>query len=1156
MSSLQDSSLLKNKYFWIIVIAFILEITFFFVSPYLFESLEGVLVRLFITVTSYIILLLSIAMYFLFMRDEVQKKLQGYREHKQRHKEYSTVINRKLTDLKNRFAEAMRIINNSSIYKSSQRAGYELPWYLVVGKEREGKTSFVESSGLDFPLNINYEKNSEDEENTEQSFQWYFTEDAIFIDVPGHYIEQNDKEGAAIWEALLNLFAKKRWKRPINGIVLTISVETIMAQSEDELDLYAKNLRDRFDEISKAFMSNMPIYLFITKSDLIPGFGEYFSTLSERDKDQILGVTFDDKRDNIDQEAIQPEVVELLKRLKSSIMDKIQQEWDSEARSKILLFPDEFASVLEKLNGFVVRTFSQTRYRQPLMLRGIYFTTVLQGNNLPEQIHNIAEQPRSKKGMFIRNVLTNIVFPEADIIKMDTNYRKKQRVKQSIAFGVAVALVAFATIYWVQDYNERLDRIELLEKTTLEYEDLRDNITNGSDFENVLSTLNKIEELQVGQEENISDNFWQIAYYKPVERNKKIDALYEETLKHVLLPRVEKFIAEQIRVNINDYDLTWESTKAYSMLNNVERREKGFLQAWMAAGWSHLYPNKLNIQNDLNNHWNKLLELGFDSYPLDDGVLTMARNKLLGLGHEALVYKQLKDSAQKQNLPDFRFSQTLGSDAASFRGSDYLIPGFYTKLGYEQMIVGQGRQLIKDFVSNNWVVGYSTQLSEADFNEMYAKVQNYYFIDYKDYWSKALSSLQIPNYKSISEINYQLTSLTSGSSPIIGVLKALKENTMLYTPAEKLQMQANKTDGPIANTAAAIASKNAIKEVSDSTSVTNIRSFFSTYTLLLDENDKPQSKLKTAMAKLNDVYQEMTAIYGSVTPERDAFEIVTNRIAGKHAPIVLQGVSLPLPISKWFDRALKNDWDYLISRTKKHINDRYKKEVMEYYVERIQGRYPLVKTSKKYDIRNDDFEEFFKSDGILDGFYKSYIAPFVMLNTKRHNYQFRSIDGSSMQLSSSFMKQLLVAHDIRKTLFTSKEDTLGVLFYIQPEMLGRRLATMEFHYDDNYIVYEHGLIRSRKLNWPAEGRNDMAKFSMYDLENNKVVELSSDGEWGIFKLIDQFEISKHKQRHGTDSVDITYQKKRYEASYTLTGRGAKIFTNSNPLTQFKLSGDI
>lgn len=1155
MSSMKDTSLFKNRYFWIIVIAFVLELLFFFVSPYLFESLTNIIVRLFITVTSYIVLLLSITVYFLFIRDEVQKRLADKREQKKRYKEYSSTIKGKVDDLKVRFAEAMRIISNASIYKSSKRTGYELPWYLMVGKNEEGKTSFLESSGLDFPLNINYEKNSEEEAIAGQSFQWYFAEDAIFIDMPGYYIEQKNKEDSAVWEALLNLFAKKRWQRPINGIILNVSVETLLTQNSEELDHYAKNLRDRFDEISKAFMSNMPIYLFITKSDLIPGFQEYFSTLSESDKEQILGVTFDEKSENIGQEVIRPEIEALLKRLNSSIMDKIHQEWDSDARTKILLFPDEFSGALEKLNHFVERTFSQTRYRQPLMLRGIYFTTVLQGSSSPVAVQNMPEQ-QTKKGMFIKKALTNVVFPEADIIKMDTNYRKTQRIKQSVAFGIAAFLVFFVTVYWVQDYNARLDRIDLVEKTTLEYEHLRDNISTETDFEQVLSTLNTIESLQHGQEDNISGNIWQIAYYKPDDRNAKIDILYEDALKQILLPRIANFVAEQIRGNIHNYDLTWESTKAYSMLNNIERREKPFLQAWMAAGWSYLYPNKLNVQNDLNAHWNNLLAIGFEAYPIDDETIKIAREKLLGLGHEALVYKQLKDNADKQNIPDFRFSLALGSDATAFRGSDFMIPGFYTKKGYEKVIVGQGRQLIKDLVSNNWVVGYSTELSEADLNEMYAKVQNYYFIDYKDYWSKALASLKIPQYKTISDINYQLTSLTSGNSPIVGVLSSLKENTMLYTPAEQLQMQVDKSENPVGNAAASIASENVMKEESDNTSVKNIRNYFSTYTLLLDDHNKPQPRLKTAMEKLNSVYQEMTAIYGSVTPERDAFEIVSSRIAGKHGPIVMRGVKLPIPVSKWFDRALKNDWEYLLSRTQKYINERYKKEVLEYYLERIEGRYPLVSKSKKYDIRKDDFEEFFKKDGILDSFFDSYVSPFVKLNTKEHTYQFRRIDGSTMYLSKSFMNQLLVAHDIRKALFSSNEEYLTTLLYLQPKMLGRRLSTMEFHYDDHYIVYEHGLVRSQKLNWPAEGQNDIAKFSMYDLDNNKVVELSANGQWGFFKLLEKFNISNHRQRHGTDSVDIKYQKERYEASYTVTGGAAKVFTKNNPLVRFKLKEEI
>ena len=100
MSSMKDTSLFKNRYFWIIVIAFVLELLFFFVSPYLFESLTNIIVRLFITVTSYIVLLLSITVYFLFIRDEVQKRLADKREQKKRYKEYSSTIKGKVDDLK------------------------------------------------------------------------------------------------------------------------------------------------------------------------------------------------------------------------------------------------------------------------------------------------------------------------------------------------------------------------------------------------------------------------------------------------------------------------------------------------------------------------------------------------------------------------------------------------------------------------------------------------------------------------------------------------------------------------------------------------------------------------------------------------------------------------------------------------------------------------------------------------------------------------------------------------------------------------------------------------------------------------------------------------------------------------------------------------
>ena len=129
----------------------------------------------------------------------------------------------------------------------------------------------------------------------------------------------------------------------------------------------------------------------------------------------------------------------------------MNKEWDTNARSKILLFCNEFTVLFEKLNMFVDIGFAQTRYRKPLMLRGIYFTSVPSNNNLP-QVQEFEESSlasiEAKKGMFIQKLLSDIIFPEADIIKMDTNYKKNQRLKHLGAIAASILIVGITTVYW------------------------------------------------------------------------------------------------------------------------------------------------------------------------------------------------------------------------------------------------------------------------------------------------------------------------------------------------------------------------------------------------------------------------------------------------------------------------------------------------------------------------------------------------------------------------------------------------------------------------------------------------------------------------------------------------------------------------------------
>ena len=180
------------------------------------------------------------------------------------------IITQKVNDLNSKLKNAIKIIKKSSIYKYKRKVNYELPWYMVIGNNNEGKTTLLETSGLEFPLNIDYKDRELIEETNTKNFEWYFAEHAIFIDVPGNYIElKQNPEDPIVWKEFLRIFVKKRWKRPVNGIILTVSAETILNKDQREFEQYSKDLRDRFDELSLSFMSSIPIYLIIVGTQRI-----------------------------------------------------------------------------------------------------------------------------------------------------------------------------------------------------------------------------------------------------------------------------------------------------------------------------------------------------------------------------------------------------------------------------------------------------------------------------------------------------------------------------------------------------------------------------------------------------------------------------------------------------------------------------------------------------------------------------------------------------------------------------------------------------------------------------------------------------------------------------------------------------------------------
>ena len=72
------------------------------------------------------------------------------------------------------------------------------------------------------------------------------------------------------------LAGRARPRRPINGVLLTVSVQDLLALPPDQRKEQAARLRGRMQELQQRLGVKVPVYVLVTKCDLLAGFNELF----------------------------------------------------------------------------------------------------------------------------------------------------------------------------------------------------------------------------------------------------------------------------------------------------------------------------------------------------------------------------------------------------------------------------------------------------------------------------------------------------------------------------------------------------------------------------------------------------------------------------------------------------------------------------------------------------------------------------------------------------------------------------------------------------------------------------------------------------------------------------------------------------------------
>jgi type VI secretion system protein ImpL len=352
--------------------------------------------------------------------------------------------------------------------KRGAAALYALPWYAIVGPPGAGKTTALKHSGLVFP----YADSAVRGVGGTRNCDWWFTNDAILLDTAGRYTTETEDQGE--WLAFLDMLRKYRGNKPLNGLIIAVSITDVIDANEQQLEMMARKLRSRIDEVMTRLRMILPVYVLLTKCDLIAGFNEFFGAMRKSERAQAWGATVALREDKQNPGAIFVREFDLLvEEIHRRSIRRQAQERNRQAREAIFQFPLEFAGIKRNLHDLIAQVFQVNAFQGTPLFRGFYFSSGTQeGTPLSRVLQRMGQamgiggyraqqqQPQvESKSYFLHDVFMKVVFPDADVAGRSASELRRQRL---LRVGVSAVALAVAFTFAVPSILSYFNNQELV----------------------------------------------------------------------------------------------------------------------------------------------------------------------------------------------------------------------------------------------------------------------------------------------------------------------------------------------------------------------------------------------------------------------------------------------------------------------------------------------------------------------------------------------------------------------------------------------------------------------------------------------------------------------------------------------------------------------
>jgi type VI secretion system protein ImpL len=1075
-----------------------------------------------------------------------------------------------VSELGHKFEEALSLLKKVKTKEGGKgNYLYVLPWYVIIGPSGSGKTTALLNSDLHFPLMDSVGASVKGVGGT-RNCDWWFTDESVLLDTAGRYTTQNNQNelDEVEWKGFLGLLKKFRSRKPINGLIITFPVDSLLKMQESDLITHAKFIKQRIQEFQETFQIRFPVYITITKFDLLPGFTEYFDDLGREEREQVWGFTYPYDDDSEEQDVVPQFLMEfrtLQERVQSREADRLQMESDINRRDLIYVFPRTLGLLQDPIATFLQEIFKPTRFETQPLLRGVYFTSGTQDGTTLDRVVNAlgsrfglrtdgsTQRSGKGKGYFLHNLFTKVIFRESGLAGINIKHERRLFVLHSLAYGLVFSAAVALSGLWIYSYLENKSLVDEVQAKTVEAEAVIADISRyEKDVLVPVDALNTVRALPTGYDDiQEGGKSWRhFGLYQGDKLGQEASDAYGRLLYKTFLPRLLVQIESALYEKRNDAEYLYDTLRGYLMLSDPAHLEPASVKSWVLDDWKRVLPRDIrkNEYENLQAHLDALLEYLPKETPLqpNDELVASVRTLLSTLPPARRFYFRLKEEGMlNKELSPYRMVDAIGSEAAylfQFKNGQPItseIDGFFTKAGYQHYFIVDRDEMIERYLTDEWVMGDEYGLESVGLNGelLQTQVESMYLDDYLSTWKSYLESLDFAPMTNPRETLAILKELSRPNSPIIPLLKSISTNTSsdAFSLLGALDSVAGDTETPALD-----------EKIEEQAQVRSnpVIEYFAELNKLTEGDDEHAPPIEETIKMLDELYVYMSAIDGAANTGKVAFENASDPLgsAAVLREMDVEAARQPKPLSTLLDKISDRAKLQTAQDAKGYMQREWDNEVARHCTNMLANRYPFNKRSSR-EATLDDVSAYFGPGGILERYFDDVVVDYI--DTSRRPWRWNENNGVSLGFSESVLRQLEIGRVIRDTFYRTGSPDPAISFELRPINMDKSILRMSLFVNGQQMTYAHGPQSGKRFRWPDQARNaDRGLARLVIVTSAGQESITEQGDWALFRLFDQAKV----ERMDRERYKLTFRLKN-EFTVSLELRAGSVY---NPFQMAEL----